>query len=105
MSVELHDKLIRLLSEVDEFKAKEGELKAERQRHQDQIASSEAEVTRCNQELDDIRENQLRLRREMDGLRDELFRREEDNETIVMDNSHVVTDGEITMPGRTARGL
>jgi hypothetical protein len=41
----------------------------------------------------DIRENQLRLRREMDSLRDELFRHEEE-EAIVMDESHVVTDGE-----------
>jgi hypothetical protein len=42
MSVEIHDKLIALLSEVDSFKTKEGELKAEKQRHEEQIAVSEA---------------------------------------------------------------
>ena len=92
MSVEIHDKLIALLSEVDGFKIKEAELKAEKQRHQEQIAASEGEVRRCEQELGDIRENQLRLRREMDGLRDDLFRREEE-EVIVTDEAHVITDG------------
>jgi hypothetical protein len=91
MSVEIHDRMIKLLSSVEEFKGKEGELKAERQRHVDQIALSEAEVERCNAELDDIRENQLRLRREMDGLRDDLFRHEED-ETIALDEAHTPSE-------------
>jgi hypothetical protein len=59
----------------------------------EQIAQSADEVSRCNDELSDIRENQLRLKREMDGLRDELFRRE-DVEAIIVDEAHVVTDGE-----------
>ena len=92
MSFEIHDKLLTLLSNVEEFKQKEIELKAEKQRHLDQIASSEGEVGRCNGELDDVRENQLRLRREMDGLRDELFRHEED-EVIAVDEAHVPSDG------------
>jgi hypothetical protein len=50
-------------------------------------------VSRCNDELGDIRENQLRLKREMDGLRDELFARPEE-EKIVVDEAHIVTDGE-----------
>ena len=93
MSVEIHDKMIKLLSSVEEFKQKESELSAEKQRHQDQIAQSEREVGRCNAELDDIRENQLRLRREMDGLRDDLFRRE-DETVMVLDEAHTPTDGE-----------
>jgi hypothetical protein len=59
----------------------------------EQIALSEGEVARCNGELDEIRENQLRLKREMDGLRDDLFAREEE-EPIIVDDAHVVTDGE-----------
>jgi hypothetical protein len=43
--------------------------------------------------LSDIRENQLRLKREMDALRDELFTREEE-EAIIVDNAHVVTESE-----------
>jgi hypothetical protein len=42
-------------------------------------------------ELTDIRENQLRLKREMDSLRDELFARDEE-EAIIVDEVHVVTD-------------
>ena len=57
------------------------------------MVQSESEVARCNAELDEIRENQLRLKREMDGLRDELFAREEE-EAIIVDEAHVVTDGE-----------
>jgi hypothetical protein len=87
MSVEIHDKLIALLSEVDGFKTKEGELKAEKQRHLELISVSEGEVTRCNGELDEVRENQLRLRREMDNLKEELFARPED-EVIIEDNAH-----------------
>jgi hypothetical protein len=93
MTVEIHDKLIALLAEVGELKSKEAALKAEKTRHLEQIALSESEVSRCNGELDEIRENQLRLKREMDGLRDELFAREEE-EAIIVDDAHVVTDGE-----------
>jgi hypothetical protein len=71
----------------------EAALKGEKTRHLEQIAQSEGEVSRCNDELGDIRENQLRLKREMDGLRDELFAREEE-EAIIVDDAHVVTDGE-----------
>ena len=92
MSVEIHDKLIALLSEVDGFKTKEAELKAEKQRQLEAIAAAQAEVTRCNEELDQIREAQLKAKRSMDGLRDDLFRREEE-EVIAVDETHVVTDG------------
>jgi chromosome segregation ATPase len=92
MSVEIHDKLIALLTVVDELKSKEAELKSEKQRHLEQITQSEGEVSRCNDELSEVRENQLRLKREMDGLRDELFAHEEE-EAIVVDDVHVVTDG------------
>ena len=91
MTVEIHDKLIALLAEVDELKSKEAALKAEKTRHLEQIAQSEGEVSRCNGELADVRENQLRLKREMDGLRDELFAREEE-EAIITNDAHVVTD-------------
>ena len=102
MSVEIHDKLIDLLAAVDELKTKEAELKSEKQRHLEQIAQSESEVSRCNDELSDIRENQLRLRREMDGLRDELFACEEEK-AIIVDDVHVVTDGESGQTGSDAK--
>jgi chromosome segregation ATPase len=93
MTVEIHGKLIALLGEVDELKTKEAALKSEKQRHLEQIGQSEGEVSRCNDELSDIRENQLRLKREMDGLRDELFAGEEEEATLV-DDAHVPSDGE-----------
>ena len=93
MTVEIHAKLITLLAEVDDLKGKEAQLKSEKTRHLEQIALSESEVSRCNGELSDIRENQLRLKREMDGLRDELFAREEE-EALMVDDAHAVTDGE-----------
>jgi hypothetical protein len=77
--VEIHDRLIALLTDVDELRSKEAALIRRRScAHLEQMAQSEGEVVRCNGELDDVRENQLRLRREMDGLRDVLFTREED---------------------------
>jgi hypothetical protein len=48
----------------------------------EQIAQSEGEVCRCNDGLSEVRENQLRLKREMGGLRDELFAREEEEAII-----------------------
>ena len=93
MSVEIHDKLIALLAGVGELKNREVALQADKVRHLEQIAQSESDVKKCNDELEDIRENQLRLKREMDGLRDELFAREEE-EAIIVDDAHVVTDGE-----------
>jgi chromosome segregation ATPase len=91
MSVEIHDRKIKLLSAIEEFRQKEAELNAERQRQLGSIAAAESEVGRCNDELGDIRENQLRLKREMDGLRDELFARPED-EGMVADEAHIPTE-------------
>jgi hypothetical protein len=102
MTVEIHDKLIALLAEVDELKGKEAQLKSEKTRHLEQIAQSEGEVGRCGEELSDIRESQLRLKREMDGLRDELFAAEED-EAIIVDDAHVVTDGENSQTDSAAK--
>jgi hypothetical protein len=90
MTVEIHDKLIALLAEVDELKNREAQVKLEKSRHLDLITQSENEVSRCDDGLGEIRENQLRLRREMDGLRDELFHRED--EVIETDESHVPTE-------------
>ena len=90
MTVEIHDRLIALLTEVDELKSKEAQLKSEKQRHLEQIAQSEDQVSRHNGELSEVRENQLRLKREMGGLRDELFAREQE-EAIIVDEAHVVT--------------
>jgi hypothetical protein len=47
MTVENHDKLIALLAGIDELKIKEAQLKSEKQRHLEQIAQSEGEVSRC----------------------------------------------------------
>jgi hypothetical protein len=51
MSKEIHDKLIALLAEVDELKTKEAQLKGEKTRHLEQIAQSEGETQRCDNEL------------------------------------------------------
>jgi hypothetical protein len=39
MTVEIHDKLIALLAEVDELKSKEAQLKPEKTRHLEQICA------------------------------------------------------------------
>jgi hypothetical protein len=57
MTVEIHDKLIALLAEVDELKGTEAQLKSEKLRHLEQIAQFEDEVSRCNDELSEIRGN------------------------------------------------
>jgi hypothetical protein len=93
MSVEIHDSLIALLAEVAALKEKEGSLKSEKMRQLEAIAVANGEVTRCNEELDQIREAQLKAKRTMDSLRDDLFRREEE-EVIAADEAHIPTDGE-----------
>jgi hypothetical protein len=84
------------------FKTKEAQLKSEKTRHLEQIAESGREVSRCNDELSDICESQLRLKREMDGLRDELFAHEEE-EAIIVDDAHVVTDDENSQTDSAAK--
>jgi uncharacterized membrane protein len=93
MSVEIHDSLIALLAEVAALKEREGALKSDKQRQLEAIAVAEGEVSRIVGELDEIREAQLKARRRMDSLRDDLFKREEE-ETIVMDEANTPTDGE-----------
>lgn len=101
MTVEIHDRLIALLAGVDELKTKEAQLKSGKMRHLEQIAQCESDVQRCNDELSDIRENQLRLKREMDGLRDELFAHEEE-EALVVDAAHVA-DGDYSQTDSQAK--
>jgi hypothetical protein len=69
------------------LKEKEGSLKSEKMRQLEAIAVANGEVTRCNTELDDIREAQLKAKRTMDALRDQLFAREEE-EVIAVDEAH-----------------
>jgi hypothetical protein len=57
------------------------------------IANAENELRRCGEEVATIRESELRLKRELTDLRDEIFARPEE-ETITVDNAHVTTDGE-----------
>jgi len=91
MSVEIHDALIALLAEVAALKEREGALRSEKTRHQEAIATAENEVSRIVEELDQIREAQLKAKRSMDGLRDDLFRHE-DEEVIAVDESHIPTE-------------
>jgi hypothetical protein len=90
MSTESHERMLRILTEVDELKAKEVELQAEMKCHNDQIANAESELRRCGEEVAVIRENELGLKRELTDLRDEIFARPE--EVIVEDASHVPTE-------------
>ena len=92
MSDESYEKVVALLEEVAALKSREGELKTEKAGHLEQIQKSEDEVTRCDNELSDIHEKQLKLRRDMDGLRDEIFKRDEDD-IVAVDESHIPTDG------------
>jgi FtsZ-binding cell division protein ZapB len=48
MTVEIHAKLLMLLAEVDELKTKDAQLKSEKRPTLEQIAQSEGEVSRCN---------------------------------------------------------
>jgi hypothetical protein len=58
-----------------------------------QIAKSEAELRRTEDEIEQCRESALGLRRQMDDLKNEIFARPEE-EVIAADEAHVVTDGE-----------
>jgi chromosome segregation ATPase len=92
MSNEYKDQMLQLLTAVDDVKAMEAALQTERKRHQDQIAQSEAELKRTEDDIAQCRETALSLRRQMDDLKNEIFARPED-EIIVEDTAHVVTDG------------
>jgi hypothetical protein len=55
--VKIYDQLFALSAEVGELKTKEAQLKSERTRDLEQIAQSEGDVQKCNDELSDVREN------------------------------------------------
>jgi hypothetical protein len=69
MSNEFKDKMLQLLTQVDDVKATEPALQTERKLHQDQIAKSEADLKRTENDIEQCRENALALRRQMDDLR------------------------------------
>jgi septal ring factor EnvC (AmiA/AmiB activator) len=91
MSNEYKDRMLQLLTAVDDVKASEAALQTERKRHQDQIAQSEADLRRTEDDIAKCRENEARLKRELTDLRDEIFHRE-DEEVIETDESHVPTE-------------
>jgi hypothetical protein len=95
MSNEFKDKMLQLLTAVDDVQAKESALQAERKRHLDQIAQSEGDLKRTEDDIAQCREDALVLRRQMDDLKNAIFARPESEgeETIVEDAAHVVTDG------------
>jgi predicted nuclease with TOPRIM domain len=77
MSVEIHDKMIKLLAEVDELKVKEAALQGEKQRHIDQIAQSETDLAKSNEAIEECHAHSKQLKGRMDMYRDELFGAEE----------------------------
>jgi chromosome segregation ATPase len=93
MSNEFKDKMLQLLTAVDDVKASEAALQSEKARHQEQIAKSEVDLKRTEADIAQCRETELRLKRELTDLRDAIFARPENEETIVEDAAHVVTDG------------
>jgi hypothetical protein len=106
MPDEIREKLLTILNEVDALKAKDGALQAEKQRHIDQIQQSENDLKRTNDDLEECRENSLRLKRQMDDLKNELFARPEDaEEVIIEDNAHMPTDGSETQKDNTAEKM
>jgi chromosome segregation ATPase len=73
MSVEIHDKLIKLLADVDELKAKEAQLQIEKQSHIDQISKSEEALRQCEAAIRECQEHGKLYKSQMDTYRDELF--------------------------------
>jgi septal ring factor EnvC (AmiA/AmiB activator) len=90
MSNEYKDRMLQLLTAVDDVKATEAALQAERKRHQDQMAQSDAALRRTEDDIANCRENEARLKRELTDLRDEIFHREE--EVIETDGAHIPTE-------------
>ena len=93
MSNEFKDRMLQLLTAVDEVQAKEAALQTEKARHQAQIAQSEADLRRTEDEIEQCREGALALRRQMDDLKNEIFARPEE-EVITIDEAHIPGDGE-----------
>jgi hypothetical protein len=94
MSNEFKDKMLQLLTAVDDVQARESALQTERKRHQDQIAQSEGDLRRTEGDIEQCREAALGLKRQMDDLKNEILARPEGEEVIAVDETHVPTEGE-----------
>jgi hypothetical protein len=92
MPNEYKDKMLQLLTAVDDVQAKDSALQAERKRHLDQIAQSEGDLKRTEDDIAQCREDALALRRQMDDLKNEIFARPESGETIIVDEAHIPTE-------------
>jgi hypothetical protein len=93
MTVEIHDKLIALLTEVDELKTKEAELKSEKQRQLEHIAQSETKSVAATMKSARFAGSSFDCDAKWKVCVTQLFAREEE-EVIIVDDAHVVTDGE-----------
>jgi hypothetical protein len=93
MSNEMKDRMLLLLTQVDDVKARETALQAEKSRHEAQITQSAADLQRTNDDLDKCRDDSLVLRKQMDDLKNEIFARP-DEEVIIKDDAHVPVAGD-----------
>jgi chromosome segregation ATPase len=91
MSNEYKDRMLSLLTQVDDVKAKESAFQDERKRHFEQIAKSEEDLKRTEDDIAQMRDEEARLKRELTDLRDEIFARPEDEAAPIMDESHIPT--------------
>jgi peptidoglycan hydrolase CwlO-like protein len=105
MSNEFKDKMLQLLTQVDDVKATEAALQSERKRHQDQIAQSEADLKRTEDEIAQCRETALGLRRQMDDFKDEIFARQDEEVTLADDGPRTTEADDGLSPASAAKKL
>jgi hypothetical protein len=104
MSEEMKTKMLQLLTQVDDVKAQEAALQTERKLHQEQIAKSETDLQRTDNDIEECRENALALRRQMEDLKNEIFARPDEEEVIEEDKA--LDHGQSALPSWwRARGL
>jgi hypothetical protein len=94
MSDDIRDQMLAILAQVNELREHEAQLVDEKESHRDQAKKSEEEFIRCENEIKELREQEVSLKAKMAEINGQLFFREEEKEVIEKDNVHVPYDGE-----------
>ena len=75
MSQELQERIVAILTQVDELRQREAQLQSEKLCLKERIVQSEEDLQRCHDDIANIKHQELKLKDEMNNIRDELFNR------------------------------
>jgi uncharacterized coiled-coil DUF342 family protein len=99
---EVREKVVKILSDVDEVHQKEAQLQSEKERLKEQIKKAEDDLLGCDASIKECRDNELLLKDQMDEIHKQLFDRPQET-TPTTENETSNDERDIAAPSLAKR--